>query len=220
MAGEPELTRRGLIQLCQTMSMAGKSFMPNARLWLMVSGLRWRSASHAFKIAMVRKEPGRAVARKRRRRSVASCSGRQSDEIEVWGDGSAVRSYTYIDDMLDGIYRLMQSDLEGPANIGNPEYVTVDELVATVAAVSSKQIKIRHVKGPVASNRATSVMRVSSRSAGERSGRSVAALSKRILGLPLRSLIVQQKSECTACRPVAARLSSKAALISSRKSRP
>ena len=74
---------------------------------------------------------------------------RQSDEIEVWGDGSAVRSYTYIDDMLDGICRLMQSDLEGPVNIGNPEYVTVDELVATVAAVSGKHIKARHVKGPV-----------------------------------------------------------------------
>jgi hypothetical protein len=39
----------------------------------------------------------------------------------VWGDGSAVRSYTYVDDMVDGIYRLMQSDLEGPVNIGNPE---------------------------------------------------------------------------------------------------
>jgi nucleoside-diphosphate-sugar epimerase len=74
---------------------------------------------------------------------------RQSDEIEVWGDGSAVRSYTYIEDMLDGIYLLMQSDLEGPANIGNPEYVTVDELVETVTAVSGKTIKIKHVKGPV-----------------------------------------------------------------------
>ena len=73
----------------------------------------------------------------------------QSGEIEVWGDGSAVRSYTYIDDMLDGICRLMQSDLEGPVNIGNPEYVTVDELVATAAAVSGKHIKIRHVEGPV-----------------------------------------------------------------------
>jgi nucleoside-diphosphate-sugar epimerase len=51
--------------------------------------------------------------------------------------------------MLDGIYRLMQSDLEGPVNIGNPEYVTVDELVATVIAVSGKHIKTRHVSGPV-----------------------------------------------------------------------
>jgi len=74
---------------------------------------------------------------------------RQSDEIEVWGGGTAVRSYTYVDGMLDGIRRLMQSDLEGPVNIGNPEYVTVDELVSTVAAVSGKHIKVRHVNGPV-----------------------------------------------------------------------
>jgi GDP-D-mannose 3',5'-epimerase len=69
--------------------------------------------------------------------------------IEVWGDGSAVRSYTYVEDMVDGIYRLMQSDLEGAANIGCPEYVTVDELVQTVAEASGKKIHIRHVDGPV-----------------------------------------------------------------------
>jgi GDP-D-mannose 3',5'-epimerase len=69
--------------------------------------------------------------------------------IEVWGDGSAVRSYTYVEDMVDGIYRLMQSDLEGAVNIGCPEYVTVDELVQTVAVASGKKIHIRHVEGPV-----------------------------------------------------------------------
>ena len=69
--------------------------------------------------------------------------------IPVWGDGTAVRSYTYVDDMVDGIYRLMHSDLEGPANIGNPEYVTVKELVDTVAAVSGKRFNVEWVKGPV-----------------------------------------------------------------------
>jgi len=74
---------------------------------------------------------------------------RDGGEIEVWGDGSAVRSYTYVDDMVDGIFRLMQSNLDGPANIGNPEYITVDELVHIVASVAGKSIKIRHVEGPV-----------------------------------------------------------------------
>src|SRR5688572_29099921 len=69
--------------------------------------------------------------------------------IEVWGDGSAVRSYTYVDDMVDGIYRLTQSDLEGAVNIGCPEYVTVNELVDVVAAVSKKRVNVRHVDGPV-----------------------------------------------------------------------
>ena len=44
---------------------------------------------------------------------------------------------------------LVQSDLEGPVNIGCPQYVTVDELVATVAEVAGKKINIEHVKGPV-----------------------------------------------------------------------
>lgn len=69
--------------------------------------------------------------------------------IEVWGDGAAVRSYTHVYDMVDGIYRLMQSGLEGPVNIGCPQYVTVDELVALVAEVAGKRINVKHVEGPV-----------------------------------------------------------------------
>lgn len=69
--------------------------------------------------------------------------------IEVWGDGSAVRSYTYVDDLVDGIYRLTHSDMEEPANIGCPQYVTVNELVQTVAQVAGKRIHIEHIDGPV-----------------------------------------------------------------------
>jgi len=77
--------------------------------------------------------------------------------IPVWGDGTAVRSYTYVDDMIEGIYLLMQSDpsagsghrLEGPVNIGNPEYVTVKQLVDTVAEVAGKRINVQWVEGPV-----------------------------------------------------------------------
>jgi GDP-D-mannose 3',5'-epimerase len=69
--------------------------------------------------------------------------------IEVWGDGSAVRSYTYVDDMVEGIYLLMHSDLHTAVNIGCPQYVTVDELAETVTRVSGKKIQIKHVAGPV-----------------------------------------------------------------------
>ncbi len=94
--------------------------------------------------------------------------------IEVWGDGSAVRSYTYVDDMVDGIVRLMASDLEGAVNIGCPQYVTVDQLVETVARVAGKRITIRHVPGPVGVQAATSATSESTRSVGSRS-----SLSKR-----------------------------------------
>jgi nucleoside-diphosphate-sugar epimerase len=69
--------------------------------------------------------------------------------IKVWGDGTAIRSYTYVDDMVDGIYMLMHSDLHGAVNIGCPQYVSVDELANTIADVAGKTIRIRHVKGPV-----------------------------------------------------------------------
>jgi nucleoside-diphosphate-sugar epimerase len=69
--------------------------------------------------------------------------------IEVWGDGTAVRSYTFVADMVDGIYRLMHSELDGAVNIGCPQYVTVDELVQTVAEVAGKKINIKHIAGPV-----------------------------------------------------------------------
>jgi nucleoside-diphosphate-sugar epimerase len=69
--------------------------------------------------------------------------------IEVWGDGTAVRSYIYVADLVDGVMLLMQSDLESPANIGSHEYVTVDELVGVVADAAGKRIAVRHVEGPV-----------------------------------------------------------------------
>src|SRR6266849_927050 len=69
--------------------------------------------------------------------------------IEVWGDGSAIRSYTYVDDMVDGIYRLTESSLVGPVNIGSPEYVSVAQLVQTVADAAGKTIHIAYVEGPV-----------------------------------------------------------------------
>src|SRR5437660_4084312 len=69
--------------------------------------------------------------------------------IDVWGDGRAIRSYTYVDDMVDGIYALTQSSLRGPANIGSPEYVSVAQLVKTVAQVAGKTIGVKYVEGPV-----------------------------------------------------------------------
>ena len=69
--------------------------------------------------------------------------------IEVWGDGTAIRSFTYITDTVASIYMLAQSDLEGPVNIGSSQLTSVDALVATVAEVAGKNININHVDGPV-----------------------------------------------------------------------
>jgi len=69
--------------------------------------------------------------------------------IEVWGDGTAIRVFTYVDDLVEGVYTLMQSDLEGPVNIGSDERVTVADLVRTVIEVSGKTVNVRYVPGPV-----------------------------------------------------------------------
>jgi nucleoside-diphosphate-sugar epimerase len=69
--------------------------------------------------------------------------------IDVWGDGSAVRSYTYVSDMVDGIYALTHSELHGAVNIGCPQYVTVDELANMAAGVAGKRVHLRHIDGPV-----------------------------------------------------------------------
>ncbi len=69
--------------------------------------------------------------------------------IDVWGDGTAMRVFTYIDDLIDGIYLLMHSEVKEPTNIGSDERVSVNDLVALVAAVAGKQVSIRHVDGPV-----------------------------------------------------------------------
>jgi GDP-D-mannose 3',5'-epimerase len=74
---------------------------------------------------------------------------KDGDSIEIWGDGSAVRSYTYVDDMVDGIFRLMHSDLEGAVNIGCPHYYTVKELVDITASVAGKTLQVKTVPGPV-----------------------------------------------------------------------
>ena len=65
-------------------------------------------------------------------------------EIEVWGDGEQTRSFMYIDDCVEGIYRIMHSDYPHPLNLGTDELVTVNELVDLVAEVAGRHITKRH----------------------------------------------------------------------------
>ena len=69
--------------------------------------------------------------------------------IPIWGDGTAIRAYTYVDDLVEGVYMLIQSDREGPVNIGSSQYVTLDELVETVIGVVGKDIHKQYVEGTV-----------------------------------------------------------------------
>ena len=65
-------------------------------------------------------------------------------EIEVWGDGMQTRSFMYISDCVEGLYRIMRSDCPIPLNLGTDVMVTIDELVGLVAGVARKRITLRH----------------------------------------------------------------------------
>jgi len=69
-------------------------------------------------------------------------------EIEIWGDGEQTRSFLYIDECLEAVDRLMESDFNGPVNIGSEEIVTINQLVDIVSEIAGKKLVKKHIKGP------------------------------------------------------------------------
>jgi len=69
--------------------------------------------------------------------------------IEVWGDGLQTRSFLYIDECIEGVRRLMDSDFTGPVNIGSEEMVTINGLAGIVMEIAGKKLAIRHIEGPL-----------------------------------------------------------------------
>jgi len=69
---------------------------------------------------------------------------KQTDEIDIWGDGKQTRSYCYIDDCTEGIYRLMQSDYHEPINLGQDRMIDIDGLVDMIAKIAGKRITKKH----------------------------------------------------------------------------
>ena len=66
------------------------------------------------------------------------------DEIEVWGDGHQTRSYCYIDDCIEGIFRLMRSDFQEPLNLGQDRLISINDLVDIVSNIAGKRLRRRH----------------------------------------------------------------------------
>jgi len=70
----------------------------------------------------------------------------QNKDITVYGDGSQTRSFCYVDDLIDGLVRLMETsdDVVGPFNLGNPEEFSVRELAETIIALTGSSSRIVH----------------------------------------------------------------------------
>jgi nucleoside-diphosphate-sugar epimerase len=80
-------------------------------------------------------------------RKVANAA--DGDEIEMWGDGKQTRSFLYIDECLEGVRRLMNSDFTGPVNIGSEEMITINGLAEMIMEIANKNLTIKHIEGPL-----------------------------------------------------------------------
>lgn len=81
-------------------------------------------------------------------RKIAEAKLSGKNEIEIWGDGEQTRSFCYIDDCLEGIYRLMYADFHAPLNLGQDRMVTINQLADIVAGIAGIEIIKQHVDGP------------------------------------------------------------------------
>ena len=66
----------------------------------------------------------------------------------MWGDGLQTRSFLYIDECLEGIRRLMESDFEGPVNIGSDQMISINDLTKLVIELADKRSGIKNIPGP------------------------------------------------------------------------
>ena len=70
-------------------------------------------------------------------------------EIEIWGDGKQTRSFLIVEECVEGMRRLMDSEWPGPVNIGSEEMVTINRLAEVVIEISGKKLGIKHISGPL-----------------------------------------------------------------------
>jgi GDP-D-mannose 3',5'-epimerase len=68
--------------------------------------------------------------------------------IEVWGDGKQTRSFLYIDDCIEAVFRLMNSDFSGPVNIGSEEMISINDFAQMAIKLSGKNLTINNIEGP------------------------------------------------------------------------
>lgn len=91
--------------------------------------------------------PGKEKAPAAMCRKVAEA--KDGGEIEIWGDGRQTRSFLYIDECLEGVRRLMDSNFTGPVNIGSEEMVTINQLVEMAMEIGGKKLTVKHIPGPL-----------------------------------------------------------------------
>ncbi len=79
-------------------------------------------------------------------RKVAMAQG--GDHVEVWGTGKQTRSFLIVDECVEGVRRLMESDFSGPVNIGSEEMISIQDFTKMVIDISGKDLSIKNIEGP------------------------------------------------------------------------
>lgn len=72
-----------------------------------------------------------------------------TSKIEVWGPGTQTRSFLYIDECIEAVLKLMESDHKEPLNIGSEEMISINDLAKMIASISGKDIVIENIPGPI-----------------------------------------------------------------------
>ena len=76
-------------------------------------------------------------------------SAKPNDSIEIWGDGEQLRSFLFIDDCLDAVRLLMQSNYTSPINIGSEEMISINGLSRLIQTIAQKEVKHDYISGPI-----------------------------------------------------------------------
>jgi GDP-D-mannose 3', 5'-epimerase len=81
-------------------------------------------------------------------RKVAHAKLTGDPTVEIWGDGEQTRSFCYIDDCVEGLFRLMRSDYAEPLNLGQDRLISINDLADMVAGIAGVPIEKKHINGP------------------------------------------------------------------------
>eukprot|EP00941_MAST-03F_sp_MAST-3F-sp1_P000156 g156.t1 len=71
-----------------------------------------------------------------------------TDSFEMWGDGKQTRSFCYIDDCVEGVLRIMNSNYSKPLNLGSDEWITMNEMAKLAMSFAGKNLPMNHIPGP------------------------------------------------------------------------
>ncbi|KAG6750641.1 hypothetical protein POTOM_045149 [Populus tomentosa] len=133
---------------CLKMLMAWRSLQRKSCASITPKTLGLNAALEGSITFMVLLEHGKASGREKAPAAFCRKAITSIDKFEMWGDGLQTRSFTFIDECVEGVLRLTKSDFREPVNIGSDEMVSMNEMAEIVLSFENKNLPIHHIPGP------------------------------------------------------------------------